>query len=30
MTYASTTASGSFLILPGYDEQRPLGAALFR
>lgn len=25
----TTTATGSFLVLPGFDESRPLGATLF-
>lgn len=29
MKYATPTASGSFLVLPGFSSTRPLGAALF-
>jgi dye decolorizing peroxidase len=29
MRFATTTASGSFLVLPGFDHRRPLGATLF-
>lgn len=29
LPFATTTASATFLILPGFDEQRPLGATLF-
>ncbi|MEV7286856.1 Dyp-type peroxidase [Streptomyces sp. NPDC093252] len=29
LPFTTTTASASFLILPGYDEGRPLGASLF-
>jgi dye decolorizing peroxidase len=27
--FTTTTASGTFLILPGFDQQHPLGAQLF-
>lgn len=30
MRYATATASGTFLVLPGFSPDRPLGAALFR
>nr|WP_243736139.1 Dyp-type peroxidase [Leucobacter luti] len=30
MRYAVATAGASFLILPGYDDQHPLGQALYR
>ncbi|AGP56441.1 Dyp-type peroxidase [Streptomyces rapamycinicus] len=30
LEFTTTTASASFLILPGFDEQRPLGSRLFR
>lgn len=30
LPFTTTTASASFLILPGFDDQRPLGATLFR
>lgn len=29
LPFTTTTASGTFLILPGFDEHRPLGSALF-
>lgn len=29
MTFATPTASGSFLVLPGFDASQPLGAPLF-
>ncbi|MFD2469319.1 Dyp-type peroxidase [Amycolatopsis silviterrae] len=29
LPFTTTTASGTFLILPGFDEQRPLGSTLF-
>ncbi|MDM7830352.1 Dyp-type peroxidase [Cellulomonas edaphi] len=29
MTYATATASGSFLVLPGFSRTRPLGSPLF-
>ncbi|WP_344238081.1 Dyp-type peroxidase [Kribbella hippodromi] len=29
LPFTKTTASGTFLILPGYDEQHPLGSTLF-
>ncbi|MFE2326269.1 Dyp-type peroxidase [Streptomyces sp. NPDC059385] len=29
MAFVTATASGSFLVLPGFDARRPLGAALF-
>ncbi|MFF9672315.1 Dyp-type peroxidase [Streptomyces eurythermus] len=30
LRYTTTTAGATFLILPGFDRQRPLGAGLFR
>ncbi|MFD2419794.1 Dyp-type peroxidase [Amycolatopsis pigmentata] len=30
LPFTTTTASASFLILPGFDRQRPLGSTLFR
>ncbi|WP_245617400.1 Dyp-type peroxidase [Amycolatopsis taiwanensis] len=30
LQFTTTTASATFLILPGFDEQHPLGATLFR
>jgi dye decolorizing peroxidase len=30
LQFTTTTASATFLILPGFDQQRPLGASLFR
>ncbi|WP_275557727.1 Dyp-type peroxidase [Streptomyces sp. 5-6(2022)] len=30
LEFTTTTASGTFLILPGFDAQRPLGSRLFR
>ncbi|AEM80119.1 Dyp-type peroxidase [Streptomyces violaceusniger] len=30
LEYTTTTASATFLILPGFDEQHPLGSRLFR
>ncbi len=30
LEFTTTTASATFLILPGFDEQRPLGSRLFR
>lgn len=30
LRFTTTTASATFLILPGFDQQRPLGAKLFR
>ncbi|MFE1934957.1 Dyp-type peroxidase [Streptomyces sp. NPDC059474] len=30
LEFTTTTASASFLILPGFDEERPLGSRLFR
>lgn len=30
MEFATTTASGTFLVLPGHSADRPLGATLFR
>ncbi|REH30659.1 dye decolorizing peroxidase [Kutzneria buriramensis] len=30
LRFTTTTASATFLILPGFDQQRPLGATLFR
>ncbi|MFF5468135.1 Dyp-type peroxidase [Streptomyces achromogenes] len=30
LRFTTTTASAAFLILPGFDRQRPLGAGLFR
>ncbi|WP_053720665.1 Dyp-type peroxidase [Saccharothrix sp. NRRL B-16348] len=29
LPFTTTTASANFLVLPGFDEQRPLGATLF-
>lgn len=29
LPFTTTTASGTFLILPGFDERRPLGSTLF-
>ncbi|MFC5721023.1 Dyp-type peroxidase [Streptomyces gamaensis] len=29
MAFTTATASGTFLVLPGFDAQRPLGSALF-
>lgn len=29
LAFARTTASGSFLVLPGFDRDRPLGSSLF-
>ena len=29
MRFATTTASGSFLVLPGFDGRHPLGATVF-
>ncbi|MYW92514.1 Dyp-type peroxidase [Amycolatopsis rubida] len=29
LPFTTTTASGTFLVLPGFDEQRPLGSTLF-
>ncbi|TBO61358.1 Dyp-type peroxidase [Streptomyces kasugaensis] len=30
LRFTTTTASATFLILPGFDQQRPLGAQMFR
>jgi dye decolorizing peroxidase len=30
LSFTTTTASATFLVLPGFDERRPLGATLFR
>lgn len=30
LPFTTTTASATFLILPGFDQQRPLGSTLFR
>lgn len=30
LRFITTTASATFLILPGFDQQRPLGASLFQ
>lgn len=30
LEYTTTTASATFLVLPGFDEQHPLGSRLFR
>ncbi|MEV6805731.1 Dyp-type peroxidase [Streptomyces sp. NPDC051132] len=30
LSFTTTTASATFLILPGFDEQHPLGAGMFR
>lgn len=30
LPFTTTTASATFLILPGFDQQRPLGATVFR
>jgi dye decolorizing peroxidase len=29
LDYTTTTATASFLVLPGFDRRRPLGATLF-
>ena len=29
MRFATPTASAAFLVLPGFDDTRPLGATLF-